>query len=88
MFRQGVNKLDMTIADLSPLELESLITDVIDKRMNVWLTQLLDAIGERQEENDAEMLPAFEASLRKAIQQADEGNVVSLDNFLEQLDSE
>lgn len=88
MFRQGVNKLDMTIADLSPLELESLITDVIDKRMNVWLTQLLDAIGERQEEDDAEMLPAFEASLRKAIQQADEGNVVSLDNFLEQLDSE
>ena len=55
--------MDTTIADLSPLELESLITDVIDKRMNVWLTQLLDAIGERQEEDDAEMLPAFELSL-------------------------
>ncbi len=81
-------KLDATIADLSPHELESLITDVIDKRMHVWLTQLLDAIGERQEEDDAQMLPAFEASLRKAIQQADEGNVVSLDEFLTQLDSE
>jgi hypothetical protein len=80
--------LDATIADLSPHELENLITDVIDRRMNVWLTQLLDAIGERQEEDDAEMLPAFEASLRKAIQQADEGDVVSLDEFLTQLDSE
>ena len=80
--------LDATIADLSPHELENLITDVIDRRMNVWLTQLLDAIGERQEENDAEMLPAFENALRKAIQQADEGEVVSLDAFLAQLDSE
>ena len=80
--------MDATIADLSPHELESLITDVIDRRMNVWLTQLLDAIGERQEEDDAEMLPAFEASLRKAIQQADKGDVVSLDEFFTQLDSE
>lgn len=80
--------MDATIADLSPHELENLITDVIDRRMNVWLTQLLDAIGERQEEDDAEMMPAFEASLRKAIQQADEGDVVSLDEFLTQLDSE
>ena len=79
--------MDTTIADLSPHELESLITDVIDRRMNVWLKQLLDAIGERQDEDDAEMLPAFEASLQKAIQQADEGDVVSLDKFLEQLDS-
>lgn len=80
--------MDTTIADLSPHELENLITDVIDRRMHVWLTQLLDAIGERQEEDDAEMLPAFEASLRKAIQQAEEGDVVSLDEFLTQLDSE
>lgn len=71
--------MDATIADLSPHELENLITDVIDRRMNVWLTQLLDAIGERQEEDDAEMLPAFEASLREAIQQADKGKVVSLE---------
>ena len=80
--------MDMTIADLSPHELENLITDVIDRRMHVWLTQLLDAIGERQEEDDAEMLPAFAASLRKAIQQADKGDVVSLDEFFTQLDSE
>lgn len=80
--------MDATIADLSPHELENLITDVIDRRMNVWLTQLLDAIGEWQEEDDAEMLPAFEASLPKAIQQADEGDVVSLDEFLTQLGSE
>ena len=80
--------MDATIADLSPRELETLITDVIDRRMHVWLTQLLDAIGEHQDENDEEMLPAFEASLRKAIQQANEGEVVSLDEFLEQLNSE
>lgn len=80
--------MDATIADLSPHELESLIADVIDRRMNVWLTQLLDAISGQQEEDDTEMLPAFEASLRKAIQQANEGDVVSLDEFLEQLDSE
>jgi len=80
--------MDATIADLSPHELESLISNVIDRRMQVWLTQLLDAIGEQQDEDEGDMLPAFESSLRKAIQQAEEGDVLSLDEFLAQLESE
>jgi hypothetical protein len=80
--------LDTTIADLSPHDLEALISNVIDKRMQVWLTQFLDAVGEQQEEDDAEIDTEFEASLRRALQQAQSGQVVSLDEFRKQLRSE
>ncbi len=77
-----------TIADLSPHELEELITNVIDKRMQVWLTQLLDAVGEQQEEDQAEMQPEFIASLEQSRQQAESGEVITLSDFRKQLLSE
>lgn len=80
--------MDTTIADLSPLELETLISNVIDQRMQVWLTQFLDAVGERQEEDDAEMQPEFEGGLRQALEQAHQGEFVSLKDLREQLTHE
>lgn len=80
--------METTIADLSPLELETLISNVIDRRMQVWLTQLLDAVGEQQEEDDAEMQPEFMDGLRQALQQADRGEFVSLKDLREQLTHE
>ncbi len=44
-------------------------------------------MDEHRDEDDAEMLPEFEASLRRAIQQANEGKVTGLDSFLDSLDS-
>ena len=42
--------METIIADLKPHDLEEIITDVIDPRMQVWLTQLLDAMGSLQQE--------------------------------------
>lgn len=77
--------METTLADLSPNELEALITSAIDRRMEVWLTQLLDAIGNVQEEEEAELQPEFEASLKAALSQVESGNVMSLDDFRRQL---
>jgi hypothetical protein len=77
--------MDTTVADLSTHELENLIGNVIDRRMQVWLTQLLDAVGEQQEEEPAEMQPEFKASLEQAFQQAESGDVIPLSDFRKQL---
>jgi hypothetical protein len=76
--------LDTTIAELSPQDLEELIANAIDRRMQVWLTQLLDAVGSNQEEQ-AEMLPEFENSLQRAINQALMEGLTPLDDFRRQL---
>ncbi len=77
--------METTLADLSPHELEELITTAIDRRMEVWLTQLLDAVGGEQEENVAELQPEFEASLKAALTQAKSNDVISLDDYRRQL---
>ena len=77
--------METTLADLSPNELEELITSAIDRRMEVWLTQLLDAVGGTQEEDEAQLQPEFEASLKAALHQAESGDVMSLGDFRNQL---
>lgn len=73
--------MNTTIAELSPHELEKLITIVIDRRMQVWLTQLLDAVGDVREEDEAELQPEFETSFKSALSQAKGGEVMTLDEF-------
>lgn len=73
--------METTLANLSPNELENLIATTIDRRMEVWLTQLLDAIGDMHEEDKIELQPEFEASLKVALRQAEGDEVVSLDEF-------
>lgn len=77
--------METTLADLSPHELEELITAAIDRRMEVWLTQLLDAVGGEQEEDVAELQPEFEVSLKAALTQAKSNDVISLDDYRRQL---
>ncbi len=77
--------MNTTIAKLSPQDLEELIANTIDRRMQVWLTQLMDAVGSHQEEDQAKMLPDFEESLRRAINQAREGELTPLKDFRRQL---
>lgn len=73
--------METTLANLSSNELENLIATAIDRRMEVWLTQLLDAIGDVQEEDKAELQPEFEDSLKAALRQAEGDEVVSLDEL-------
>lgn len=74
-----------TIASMSPPEFESLMADIIDRRMAVWLTQLLDALGEHENENaDQIMRPEFSAGLEQSLQEATARQIVDLATFRKQ----
>lgn len=55
---------------LSAKEFEELVERTIDRRLEVWLTQLMDAFVSLQDEEDTELQPEFAASLRRALEQA------------------
>jgi hypothetical protein len=69
---------------LSKQELKELVEHVIDRRMEVWLVQLIDALVGTSEE-DLPLQPEFAASLRRSLEQARSGEGVGLDTFREQL---
>jgi hypothetical protein len=69
---------------LTKQELRELVEHAIDRRMEVWLTQLTDALIGTSEE-DLPLQPEFAASLRRSLEQARSGKGVSLDAFREQL---
>jgi hypothetical protein len=69
---------------LSKQELKELVEHTIDRRMEVWLVQLTDALIGTSEE-DLPLQPEFAASLRRSLEQARSGKGVDLDAFREQL---
>jgi len=74
-----------TLGELSAEEFEELVERTIDRRLQVWLTQLLDAFIGLREEEDAELQPEFAASLRRSLQQAKSGEGIDLESFRDQL---
>jgi hypothetical protein len=69
---------------LSKQELKELVEQTIDRRMEVWLVQLTDALVGTSEEG-LPLNPEFAASLRRSLEQARSGEGVDLDSFREQL---
>ncbi|NKQ36432.1 MAG: hypothetical protein HF973_12545 [Chloroflexi bacterium] len=67
--------MEKTISTMSPQEFETMVEQAIDRRMQVWLTQLLDALGDFKEEDNAPLQLDFTAALENAIEQARTGNV-------------
>ena len=70
---------------VSKQELEELVARTIDRRMEVWLTQLTDALIGISEEETSVLRPEFAASLRRALEHARTGKTIDLDTFREQL---
>jgi len=72
--------------ELSAEELERLIERTIDRRLQVWLTQLADALLSLEDgEEGAELRPEFAASLRRSLAQARSGEGIDLETFREQI---
>jgi hypothetical protein len=69
---------------LSKQELKELVEHTIDRRMEVWLVQLTDALIGTSEE-DLPLQSEFASSLRRSLEQARSGEGVSLNTFREQL---
>jgi len=68
---------------LSKQELTDLVERTIDRRMEVWLTQLMDAlIGASEQE--IELKPDFAASLRRSLEQSRSGQGMDLETFREE----
>jgi len=76
--------MQKTIATLTPQEFTEIIEHTIDKRLEVWLTQVLDALMESTEEREADFRPEFAASLTRAQQQAEAGETIDLETFRKQ----
>lgn len=71
-----------TIASMSQPEFESMIADIIDRHMKVWLTQLMDALSDYENGNaDQMMQPEFVAGLEQSLQEAESGDTIDLATF-------
>jgi hypothetical protein len=77
--------MERALEELSTREFEELIERTIDRRLEVWLTQLVDAWAGFQEEEEAELQARFAASLRHALEQARAGEGTDLKTFRGQI---
>ena len=75
-----------TVGELRIEELQRIIEQTIDRRLSVWLIQLLDALTTLEDEEGALLRPEFEESLRQALEEADSGDVLDLEAFRRQLE--
>jgi len=77
--------MEKALEALSTKEFEELIEHTIDRRLEAWLTQLMDAFIGLQDEEDAELQPEFATSLRRALEQARSGEGIGLKIFRDQI---
>lgn len=77
--------MQKTLSQLSTDEFEHLIERTIDKRLEVWFTQLADALSGSREEDTAPLETEFAESLRRALQQTRAGEGITLRAFREQI---
>ena len=77
--------MEKTLGALSAKEFEELVERTIDRRLEVWLTQLTDAWVDLEEEETAELRPEFAASLRRALKQSRCEEGIDLKSFRDQI---
>jgi hypothetical protein len=77
--------MEKALVELSADEFERLVERTIDRRLEVWFTQLVDAWTGLEEEDEAELEAEFAASLRHALEQARAGMGVDLKTFRGQI---
>jgi AcrR family transcriptional regulator len=78
--------MERALGALSAEEFEELIERTIDRRLEVWLTQLMDALLGWQPEDSTRLAPEFAASLKRSLEQARSGEGVDLQAFREQIE--
>ena len=62
--------MDRVLGTLSTKEFEELVEHTIDKRLEVWLTQLTDAWMNFPDEENTPLRPDFVAALKRSREQA------------------
>ncbi|MBI5838540.1 MAG: hypothetical protein HZB19_00425 [Chloroflexi bacterium] len=77
--------MNKTLSQLSTNEFETLVERAVDKRLEVWMTQLMDALTSI-DEPAGELRPEFAKSLRKAIKQSQAGEGMDLKSFRDEIE--
>jgi hypothetical protein len=78
--------MSTALKELSVEQVEQLIERTIDRRFEVWLAQLLDALTIADDEDRATLRPEFAESLRRSLAQARAGEGIDLKSFREQIE--
>lgn len=73
--------MEKSLSELSQKVFEELVERTIDRRLSVWLTQLVDTLTGLQDDEDSELRPEFADSLRRALEQARAGEGIDLKAF-------
>jgi len=77
--------MNKTVNQLSTNEFETLVERAVDKRLEVWMTQLMDALTSI-DEPASELRPDFAESLQKAIKQSQAGEGLDLKSFRDEIE--
>lgn len=77
--------MEKTVAEMSSVEFEHLVERAVDRRLEVWLTQLMDALLGSEEGEGVELKAEFATALRQSVEQAKVGQVKSLKDFRAQI---
>lgn len=77
--------MEKTLAELSTHEFEDIVERAVDRRLEVWLTQLMDALLDSSGEDEATLNPQFAEALKESIDQANAGQGIGLHAFRAQL---
>ena len=77
--------MNKTVNQLSTNEFETLVERAVDKRLEVWMTQLMDALTSI-DEPASELRPEFAKSLRKAINQSHASEGMDLKSFRDEME--
>lgn len=73
--------MQKSVTELSPPEFEELVERAVDRRLGIWLTQLVDALSGDRVEDDFDLRPEFAESLRRALKQSERGEGIELNDF-------
>jgi len=77
--------MNKTLVQLSTTDFEALVERAVDKRLEVWMAQLMDALTSI-DEPASELRPEFAESLRKAIKQSQAGEGTDLKSFRDEIE--
>ena len=85
MGEDGRAKMSRNLRESATEESEELVGRTIDRRFEVWLTQLMDDLEGTSDESGGELRAEFAASLRRSLEQASAGEGTILNDFRREL---
>ena len=81
-----MEKTSSTLTELSTEEFEELVERAIDRRLDAWLTQVMDVLTGPQDEENADLRSELAGFLRRSLEQARLRQDVDMQTFEEQIE--